>query len=145
MKFWGWLLGVVGFVGVGLFIVIKFSGETFLNPLSEKKEQINKNSDLVTFGFLPTWMVGKTRKYGSEVSHLVFLGIESDEEGNLIWETQSKKINNEDYLEQKAKIKEGGGKNILGIKLFDDEKIEELLSSKASRNNLILQIKGVVD
>lgn len=145
MKFWGWLLGIIGLIGIGLLVLIKFSGETFLNPLSEKKEKISKNSDLVTFGFLPTWMVGKTRKYESEVSHLVFLGIEADEEGNLIWETQSKKINNEDYLEQKAKTKESGGKNILGIKLFDDEKLKKMLASNEAREKLIQEIKQVVD
>jgi spore germination protein YaaH len=88
-------------------------------------------------------MVGKTRLYGGEVSHLVFLGVESDEEGNLIWDIQSKKINEESFLTQKWKTKESGGKNILGIKLFDDEKLENLLSSEVSRKKLISQIKGL--
>lgn len=116
----------------------------FLNPLSEEKYEINTNRDLVTFGFLPTWMVGKTRKYGNEVSHLVFLGIETDEKGSLIWDTQSEKINSEDFLVQKAKIRESGGKNILGIKLFDDKKLKKLLSDSEARKSLAEEIKQVV-
>ena len=143
-KIWWWGIGIL-LLGLGIFFYFKFNKEIFLNPLSGKKSENKVKSDLITFGFLPTWMVGKTRIYGKEVSRLVFLGIESDEEGNLIWETQSKKINNEDYLEQKERTKETGGKNILGIKLFDDEKLENLLKNKESRSNLIRQIKEVVE
>ncbi len=130
---------------LGIFFYFKLNKEVFLNPLSGKKSDSRVKSDLMSFGFLPTWMVGKTRVYGSEVSHLVFLGVESDEEGNLIWDTQSKKINEESFLTQKWKTKESGGKNILGIKLFEDKKLENLLSDETARKNLISQIKEVVN
>ena len=122
-------------------VYLSLKDRTFLNPLSDKKEGTSINSDLVTFGFLPTWMVGKTRIYGDEVTRLVFLGVESDEQGNLIWDSQSKKITEESFLTQKKKTKESGGKNILGVKLFDDEKLENLLKDEISRKNLISQIK----
>jgi spore germination protein YaaH len=142
-KIWWWGIGIL-LLGLGIFFYFKFNKEIFLNPLSGKKTENKIKSDLVTFGFLPTWMVGKTRVYSSEVSHLVFLGVESDENGNLIWDTQSKKINEESFLTQKWKTKESGGKVILGVKLFEDEKLENLLSDEAARKNLILQIKDVL-
>jgi spore germination protein YaaH len=140
------------FLIVGLVFVISSFGswwffsnkENILSPSSNKKYINNEKNDLVTFGFLPTWMVGKTREYGSEVSHLIFLGIESDEKGNLIWDIQSKKIDDENYLKQKELTKESGGRNILGIKLFDDEKLKNLLSSEEFSNNLVKQINEVV-
>lgn len=143
-KFWWW--GIIAvFLGLGVFFYFFFNKEIFLNPLSGKKTEGNIKSDLTTFGFLPTWMVGKTRLYGGEVSHLIFLGIESDENGNLIWDTQSKKLNEESFLTQKWKTKESGGKVILGIKLFDDEKLENLLGNELARRKLISQIKELVD
>ena len=114
--------------------------EVILSPVSNKKEIGRQRGDLVTFGFLPTWMVEKTREYGSEVSHLIFLGVEADNEGNLIWDTQSNKIKNETYLRQKKLISKSGGKNILGIKLFDDEKLKKLLMNGEARENLVKQI-----
>jgi spore germination protein len=139
------LFGVLIFVvfGVGIWWFLG-NKDNILSPSSNKKYINNQKSDLVTFGFLPTWMVGKTREYGSEVSHLVFLGIEVDEEGNLIWDVQSKKIDDENYLKQKELTKNSGGKNILGIKLFDDEKLEKLLTNDKAKNNLIAQVKQIV-
>ncbi len=135
----------------GLFLILLavwtvfFREEVFLDPLSTNKVKKDYKSDFLSFGFLPTWMVGKTRIYGEELSHLIFLGIETDKEGNLVWDVQSKKINNEDFLKQKAIIKENGGKNILGIKLFEDEKIKELLGNSEARKRLVGQIKQVIE
>ena len=100
-RFFGWG-GVILLLGLGIFFYFKLNKDMFLNPLSGKKSNERIKNDLVTFGFLPTWMVGKTRLYESEVSHLVFLGVESDEEGNLIWDVQSKKINGESFLATSA-------------------------------------------
>lgn len=143
-KIWWWGIGILLLI-LGMFFCFKINKEIFLNPLSGRKVENKMKNDLVTFGFLPTWMVGKTRVYGGEVSHLIFLGIESDEEGNLIWDVQSKKINGESFLTQKQKTKESEGKVILGVKLFDDKKLKILLSDEAARKNLISQIKEVVD
>lgn len=135
-----------------IFIVFGFGSwwvfdnrDNILSPSGNKKVLRQVQDKLETFGFLPTWMVGKTKEYGSEVSHLIFLGIEVDKGGNLIWDVQSKKINNEDYLRQKKLTKESGGKNILGVKLFDDEKLGEFLGNKVARDNLVKQINNVVD
>lgn len=134
------LIGLLVGLGVGWWSRDK----GFLSPISGKRGGESRKTDLVTFGFLPTWMVGKTREYGDELTHLIFLGIEVDSEGNLIWDVQSKKINNENYLKQKKLTKESGGKNILGIKLFDDEKLEELLANIQAKNNLVEQVKTAV-
>jgi len=138
------ILGLIfGFFSFGSWWFFS-NRDNILSPITNKRKIDSQKSDLVTFGFLPTWMVGKTKEYGSEVSHLIFLGIESDEKGDLIWDIQSKKIYNEDYLKQKNLTKVSGGKNVLGIKLFDDEKLEELLNNDLAKSNLIEEIKKVI-
>lgn len=139
-----WILGLFLIVfGISLWCIFG-AKDGILSPVSNKEKTESQKANLVTFGFLPTWMVGKTRTYGKEVSHLIFLGVEADEEGNLIWDTQSKKINNQDYLDQKNLIKMSGGKNILGIKLFEDEKLKKLLADDKAKNNLIGQVREIV-
>ena len=140
------LVGILFFVVLGLGAGWFLSNrDNILSPISNKKVLQQSGKKLVTFGFLPTWMVGKTREYGSEVSHLIFLGIEVESNGDLIWDVQSRKINNENYLEQKELTKSAGGKNILGVKLFDDEKLEKFLGDNLAKSNLIEQIKTVVE
>jgi len=135
------------FLGLGLFLVILagyfyWNGNIdILNPLSGQKALIKKEKKIKVMGFLPTWMIGKTMEYTDEINYLIFLGVEVDEKGNLIWDGQSKKINNENYLKQKELIWKNGGKNILGIKLFEDEKIDSLMASIEAQNNLINQLK----
>lgn len=116
---------------------------TMLNPLSRltEKKEIKKKS--VVMGFLPTWMVGKTIKYTNEIDEMVFLGIDVGSSGNLVWDVQAKKINNQDYLDLKANIKKNGGKNILGIKIFDDEDIDTFLASDSAKLNLITELKNI--
>ena len=132
-------IGTLLIIGVGVLLFLN-KKDLILSPLSEKSGT-EKREKMETFGFLPSWMVGKTRIYGKEVDNLIFLGIEVDKNGDLIWETQAKKINNESFLEQKKKIKESGGKNILGIKLFKDEELDSLLGERLARENLIKQLK----
>ena len=119
-----------------------YKGVDVLSPLGigPKTNKIVKR-DYKVFGFLPSWNVGKTVVYTNEIDRLVFLGIESDADGNLIWDTQSKKIKSAVFVEQMAKIKKNGGKNILGVKLFDDDKIIELMADESAKSNLIEQIK----
>ena len=144
MKKLGRILFFLVLVGLAVGMWLTKEGE-FLNPLSLNRQGKDKKKELVTFGFLPTWMVGKTRVYGREVSHLIFLGVETEETGKLIWDFQSNKINNESYLRQKEEIKNQGGKNILGIKLFKDDKLTKLLSSENYRKNLVEEVGRVVE
>jgi len=132
-------LGVVG--RIGWWLIKSVEGGEILSPLGIKKRE----SELKITGFLPTWMVGKTRLYGRELDRLVFLGIEVDERGNLIWDVWGKKINSPEYLKMKEKIKEGGGKNILGVKLFKDEKIRKLVGSADARGRLAEQILAAIE
>lgn len=138
------------FLGLGLVSILLAGGFwwklgnrkiEFLNPLAATKSVTNEKKEIKVVGFLPTYMIGKTIKYNKEVDDLIFLGIEVDEKGNLIWDSQSKKVNSETYLDQKEAIWENGGKNILGIKLFEDEKIDSLMSSEEAQDNLINQLR----
>ena len=92
---------------------------------------------------MPTWMIGKTVVYGNEVSDLIFLGVGVKETGELIWDTQAKKLNGETYLKIKKEIKKNGGRNVLGIKLFEDELLDKLVASSEARLKLISELKEV--
>lgn len=116
-----------------------------LNPGGWENRQINYDKKVRVMGFLPSWMIGKTRDYCGELDDLVFLGIETNKNGELIWDTQSKKINSDDYIRQKNLIKQCGGKNIVGIKLFKDKELAKLVDSEEGRIKLISEIKGVVE
>jgi len=141
------------FLGCFLFLVVllgflwwKFYNKKneVLNPLSNEKTVIQKENKMKMIGFLPTYMVGKTMEYTNEIDELIFLGIEVDEKGNLIWDYQSNKINNETYLKQKELIWKNGGKNILGIKLFEDEKLDKFINSVDAQDNLIDQMENLI-
>ena len=140
------------FLGLGLFLIIlagyfywngkiKILNPKGTNPSALWASPLDREASIKVFGFLPTWMIGKTREYTNEINYLIFLGVEVDEKGNLMWDGQSKKINNEIYLKQKELIWQNGGENILGIKLFTDEKIDNLMASTEAKDNLINQLK----
>ncbi len=130
-------------VGLGYW---RFGGKMdLLSPLVLGDRQNKFERDYKVVGFLPTWMVGKTLQYCNEVDELIFLGVEVDEEGNLVWDVQGKRIKSESYVKQKRRIKECGGKNILGIKQFGDEKLIKLIGSESARANMIKQVKAVVE
>ncbi len=137
------------FLGLGIFLII-LAGYLYwrgkieiLNPLGNKKVLRQAQDELQVVGFLPTYMIGKTREYTNEIDELIFLGVEVDENGDLIWDYQGKKINNEIYLKQKELIWKNGGKNILGIKMFDDEKLDKFINSAKAQDNLIKQLKAL--
>jgi len=132
---------ILVFVAIAFFVLNKNNKEV-LSPLIKNNNGTNSTKkEYKVFGFLPTWMVGKTVNYTNEVNNLIFLGVEANEQGDLIWDSQSKKINSDVYLKQKESIKKAGGKNILGIKLFNDGKLIQLMSSEMAKGNLIKQIK----
>ncbi|HPT66147.1 MAG TPA: glycosyl hydrolase family 18 protein [Candidatus Woesebacteria bacterium] len=142
MKKWIWVGFLILIVLVGFLCWNK--NIDLLSPLSDKKASAKKEKSMKVVGFLPTWNIGKTIEYTDEISDLVFLGIEVDGKGNLVWDTQSKKVNNENYIKQKKMIWENGGKNILGIKLFEDEKIDQLMASEEAQINLINQLNELL-
>ncbi|MBP9817825.1 hypothetical protein KBC75_03690 [Candidatus Shapirobacteria bacterium] len=121
-----------------------FSSE-FLSPLGKSIGKIVLPSRPEVVGFIPTWMIGKTKTYGDELTQLIFSGIEVNEDGSLVWDVQSRKIYNENYRLLKENIKKTGGKNILSIKLFDDKKMETFLASESARKNLDNEVRLVVE
>ncbi|KKQ91092.1 MAG: hypothetical protein UT14_C0024G0003 [Candidatus Shapirobacteria bacterium GW2011_GWE1_38_92] len=126
------ILVLVVFLGVGWYEW--FTGRwQIINPLSRKNKVSENKIEVV--GFLPSWMVGKTRIYGD---------VEVNSEGELVWDVQGKKINNEEYLKVKNNVAKNGGKNILGIKQFGDDNLDLLIGDKEKRDRLINELEGVV-
>lgn len=148
MKLWKRCLLVflgTALLSEGVFLLIsKGKNITMLSPLSKITNKKNIEKDPIVMGFLPTWMVGKTLKYTNEIDEMVFLGIDVGSSGGLVWDVQSKKIYNNDYLDLKTSIKKHGGKNILGIKIFNDDDIDVFLSSEEAKENLLTELKEVV-
>lgn len=118
--------------------------ERWINPMGSGKVRRSK-AGMEVVGFLPTWMVGKTRVYCEEIGQMIFLGIEVNEEGELVWDQQAKKIGSEGYLKMKRKFADCGGRNIVGIKLFEDKKLKKLLANSEGRRKLIEQVKAVAE
>ena len=128
-------------IGVGVFVFYKNRG--MISPLgSEKKTSKVKNNYRIV-GFLPTWMVGKTINYCDEVTEMVFLGLEIDAEGNLVKNVDYSRYTGDDYRKLAKKFSDCGGKNILGVKLFEDEKIEMFLKNKEARENFFRNLKDL--
>lgn len=138
-------LGIV-FLAAGITLIVtgKVQKWTLLEPLSKIQIGVMKKKEPVILGFLPTWMIGKTKIYGKEINELVFSGIEVAEDGSLVWEVQSKKIDNNDFEKQKDSIRQSGGKNILSIKLFDDKKMDAFLASDEAKKKLFSEVRDIL-
>jgi spore germination protein YaaH len=104
-----------------------------------------KEMKMEVVGFLPTWMIGKTKIYTKEIDQLIFSGIEVSADGKLIWDVQSRKIYSDNYLLQKKAITAVGGKNILSIKLFEDAMLDKFMNDSLARENLVREVKKIVD
>lgn len=115
-----------------------------LNPLGWQRWVEKKKVGKEVVGFLPSWMIGKTRMYGKEVTQLVFSGIEVEADGSLVWDVQSKKLRGETYRRLKEEIKRSGGKNVVSIKLFKDKDLETFIASPEARTRLINEVAEVV-
>lgn len=137
------VLGVL-MVGGGVWWFRASDGE-LLNPLGLINWREKEEKKLEVMGFLPTWMIGKTLVYGEEIDRLVFLGIEVGEDGGLVWELQSNKVNSENYMVIFEEINRRGNKNILGIKQFDDNKLNILLADDEARKRAVEEIKELVE
>ena len=140
------VLGILGglLVAGGVWWLRVNDGE-LLNPLGLANWREKEEDKLEVMGFLPTWMIGKTLVYGEEIDRLVFLGIEVSEDGGLVWELQSNKVNSENYMVIFEEIKRRGNKNILGIKQFDDNKLNVLLADDEARKRAVKEIKDLVE
>ena len=125
-------------------VVLATERSVFLTPLGKKKI-VEKQSDYRVMGFLPTWMVGKTINYCEQLTDMIFLGIEVGEDGGLIWDSGAKRIKGETYTKLKNNFAKCGGKNIVGIKLFDDNKIDIFLVDGEARKRLIRELKELVE
>jgi spore germination protein YaaH len=140
-----WVVGAV-LLAAGIGSIILSRGKTFdlLNPLSSNQKSTRAPGVMTVMGFLPTWELGKTKTYGAEIDQLVFSAVGVSEDGSLIWDLQSKKLNSDDYLNLKDNISKTGGKNRLGIKLFNDKGIEALIASDGAKSKLYSEVKDVV-
>jgi len=136
-------VAVIMVLAIGL-VIWKRREIKIISPLGEFFEGTPKKNRMVTVGFLPTWMVGKTKIYGRELDQLIFSAVEVGEDGTLVWDVQSKKLDGEAYLKQKENIRANGGKNILGIKLFKDDEIDSLLASEIKKKRLMEEVALVV-
>ncbi|MFZ2152855.1 MAG: glycosyl hydrolase family 18 protein [Microgenomates group bacterium] len=144
-RFIGGLVIILLIIGGIFFQWQKDDGGDLLTPLGlgnifQRKE----DKKMETVGFLPSWMIGKTKIYGKEIDQLIFSGIEVNTDGSLVWDIQSKKINNESYLQIKKSVKQAGGKNILSIKMFDDNDLKEFMADEVAKKNLINNVREVV-
>ena len=128
--------GIIGWMAGGNEVPI-------ISTLSKRAFDYRRTGETVRMGFLPSLMIGKTREYCKEIDRMVFLGVEIRESGEIIWDSQSKKIDSEAYRSLSQKFRRCGGKNILGIKLFDDEKIEKLIKDEAAITKMIDQVRRV--
>jgi spore germination protein YaaH len=139
------MVAVLVTVVVTGWMLVKNKKIELLNPVGVVRDLVVKENKIRVMGFLPTWMVGKTIEYCKEIDTLIFLGIETNKMGDLIWDLQSEKINSEAYRVQKERIKQCGGKNVVGIKLFKDAELAKLIGDEEGRQRLIAQVKTVIE
>lgn len=137
------VVGVLLVIGGWKLLPEKIEKE-LLNPLGWQGWVEKKKVGKEVVGFLPSWMIGKTKLYGKEVTQLVFSGIEVEADGSLVWDVQSKKLRGENYKKLKDETKKSGGKNIVSIKLFKDDELEEFIASPEARTRLINEVHDVL-
>jgi len=135
----GLVLALIIWVG---FFVFSEEGK-LINPLGNGGRIDRTKSNYRVVGFLPTWMLGKTLNYCDEVTEMIFLGIEIDENGNLLKNIDYARYMGESYQLMAKKITDCGGKNVLGVKLFEDEKIEEFLRNDKARENFFRGLRAL--
>ena len=147
MNKWKYGFGVMAAIllGVGVWKLLPEKIENdLLTPLGWEKWVEKSQKKMEVVGFLPSWMIGKTKMYGEELDQLIFSGIEVNVDGSLLWDLQSKKIDNGDYLKLKENIKKTGGKNLVSIKLFTDKDMDKLIADSTVRSRMISEVKDLV-
>jgi len=149
MNKWLWIVLLSLLLGMGMgFLTWKLlppkTKNEILSPLVLRQAQDKNENKFQVVGFLPTWMIGKTKMYGSELTQLIFSGIEVNKDGSLLWDFQSKKINNDDYVAIKNNVKAKGGKNLVSIKLFIDKNLDYLVANAESKSRLYAEVRDIV-
>lgn len=147
MKKWFGVVILSLMIGVGIGTLLwNFLPQGKKNKLLSPVGLLNReDKKMEVVGFLPSWMIGKTKLYGGELTQLIFSGIEVNKDGSLIWDVQSKKINNDSFLAVKNSVKGAGGKNMISIKLFTDKSLDALVASEAARQNLYREVSSIVE
>jgi len=133
-------------VGIGGYLYID-SKKVFLDPLIKMGERLGVTEEKRHFevvGFLPPWMVKKTKLHPEVLDQLIFLGIGVEGSGDLVWDSDAQKLYDREYLFMKEEMRKHGKKNILGLKLFEDDEIDQLMASKTAQKKLIGQVKKLV-
>ena len=130
--------------GVGGWMVWQRKSLSWLNPLAPKSNVVKDKDGYVVVGFLPPWTIEKATIYPEVLDQLIFLGVEVNEKGDLVWDSQSNKMKSQRYVAMKEQMKKAEKENVIGIKLFEDKKIDALMASESAQINLIDQIKTVV-
>ena len=144
-RFVALLLLIWIFLGSGIvWLFVKGREPKWLTPLADKILPKIEGNDFEVIGFLPPWTIDKATLYPNVLDQLIFLGIEVTEEGKLVWDSQSNKIYGQRYQAMKGEMWAAGKKNVVGIKLFDDKKIAELMASAEAKQNLITEINELV-
>ncbi len=144
----GALLMVFGIlvIGIGGYLYID-SKRVFLNPLikmGERLGMIEEKRHFEVIGFLPPWTIKKTKLHPEVLDQLIFLGVGVEGSGDLIWDSDAQWLYSREYLSMKEEMRKQGKKNILGLKLFKDDEIDQLMTSKTAQKRLIEQVKKLV-
>lgn len=147
-----------------LFYQSKFQ-PTFISPV---KIESNKESAVVSIisrqptifsakkeiiGFLPSWMIEKQIKIDfKKLTQIIYFGLGVNEAGELMLFNQDKRslfewtYFNSDYFTNLRKDAEKNGvKILLSLKNFENEDIDNLISSKTSVNRLLKQLKSLIE
>lgn len=138
------ILGIGSVVGGWWYLNDK---EEFLRPLVEAGERLGmaaKKRQFEVVGFLPPWTIKKTKLHPEVLDQLIFLGVAVEGGGDLIWDSDAQKLFDREYLTMKEEMRKAGKKNILGLKLFEDEKIDQLMANKIAQKKLIEEVKKLV-
>jgi spore germination protein len=147
-RFWGIVLMTLGVGAVigGSWWYLN-DKEEFLRPLVEAGEKwgVFEKRHFEVVGFLPPWTIKKTKLHPEALDQLIFLGVAVEGNGDLIWDSDAQSLYSREYLTMKEEMKKAGKKNILGLKLFEDEKIDQLMGSKTAQKRLMGQVEKLVE
>ena len=115
------------------------------SPQGKKVWGLSTKRHYEVVGFLPSWMVKKAKIEPEVLGQLIFLGVGVEANGALVWDGQAKLIYSPEFEVMRRRMHESGKKVILGVKLFEDKKIDKLMASETAQERLVGEIKEVVE